>query len=227
MKALVRLVIVLIVLAALVVGGLGFAGVVQVPVVSSLAGMDRPRGLEGRDADAVAYQEFLDAHGFRLLSPAANYTLSSAHTFGGSVSINEVIGEAEINAMGELQNDTEAFKDVAIRFRDGYAEASAMVDLSGFGYPLAGPVYGTWAITVNGPRSVTVDLRSVEFGRIPVPADLAKMAEDAINSYLAGRLATITGLSIQTFALEEAGVYFAGTLPETYEAGTPAAGQLP
>jgi hypothetical protein len=72
-----------------------------------------------------------------------------------------------------------------------------------------------------------VDLRSVEFGRIPVPADLAKTAEDAINSYLAGRLATITGLSIQTFALEEAGVHFVGTLPETYEADPPGAGQLP
>ncbi len=227
MKALVRLVVVLVLLAAIVVGGLGFAGVLQVPVVSSLAGMDKPRDLAGLDADAVAYQEFLDAHGFRLLSPAANYTLSSAHTFGGSVPVDEVIGEAEINAMGELRNDTAAFKDVSVRFHDGYAEVAAMVDLSGFGYPFAGPVYGTWAITVNGPRSVTVDLQSVEFGRIPVPADVAKMAEDALNSYLAGRLATIDGLSIQTFALEEGGVYFVGTLPETYEAGAPAAGQLP
>lgn len=227
MKALARIVIVLVVLAAVVVGGLGFAGVIQVPVVSSLAGMDKPRDLDGQDADAVAFQEFLDAHGFRLLSPAANYTLSSVHTFGGSVPIDEVIGEAEINGMGELQIDTQAFRDVSIRFHDGYAEAAAMVELSGFGYPVSGPVYGTWAITVTGPQSVRVDLQSVEFGRIPVPGDLVKTAEDAINSYLAGRLATIDGLSIQTFALEEAGVHFVGSLPETYEAGTAVAGQMP
>ncbi|MHB8890776.1 MAG: hypothetical protein ACYC65_01890 [Candidatus Limnocylindrales bacterium] len=62
MKALVRLVLVLVVLAAVAVAGLGFAGVLQVPVVSSIAGMDKPRDLDGLDADPVAYQEFLDAH---------------------------------------------------------------------------------------------------------------------------------------------------------------------
>jgi len=227
LKALVRVVLVLVVLTAVAVAGLGFAGVLQVPVVSSIAGMDKPRDLDGRDADPVAYQEFLDAHGFQFVSPATNYTLSSIHTFSGSVPLDEVIGEVEVNAMGELQNDTSAFRDVSIRFHDGYAEAAAMVDLAGFGYPIAGPVYGTWSITVNGPRSVSVDLQTVEFGRIPVPADLAKTAEDALNSYLAARLATIDGLSIQTFALEEAGVRFAGSLPETYEAGAPAAGRLP
>jgi hypothetical protein len=227
LKTLIRLVIVLAVLALVVVGGLGFAGVIQVPVVSSLAGMDKPRDLGGETVSEAAYQAFLEAHGFKLPSPAANYTLNSAHTFSGSVPLDEVIGEAEINSMGEVRNGSPAFRDISMQFHDGYAETSAMVDLSGFGYPVSGPVYLKWAITVNGPKSVTVDLQTVEYGRVPIPADLAKTAEDALNSYLAGRLLTIDGLSVETFTLEEAGIQFKGTLPETYEAGVPTAGQLP
>ena len=227
MKALVRVAVVLVVLAAVVVGGLGVAGVVQVPVVSSVAGMDRPRDLGGLPADRAAYQAFVTAHGFRLPSPAGNYTLGSAHTFSGSVPLDEVVGEAEINAMGELANPSPAFRQVTMRFHDGYAEASAMVDLASFGYPFAGPVYGRWTVVVTGPKSVSVDVSSLEFGRVPVPAEVAKTARDALNTYLTGRLATIDGLRIGTFALEEGGVHFAGSLPETYEAGTPAAGRLP
>jgi hypothetical protein len=227
LKALIRVVIILGVLAVAVVCGLGFVGVLPVPVVSSMAGMDKARDLGGPGADPVALKEFVDAHGFQLLSPAANYTLSSAHTFGGSIPMDEVIGEGEINALGELQNDTAAFKQVSMRFHDGSGEVAAMVDLAGFGYPFAGPVYATWAITVNGPKSITVDLQSVEFGRIPIPADLATVAENAINSYFAGRLATIDGLSVEKFDLVEGGVSFVGTVPETYEAGVPALGQLP
>jgi hypothetical protein len=226
-KALIRLVLVLVVLAVLAVGGLAFAGIVQVPVVSSLVGMDKPRDLGSTGVDPVVYKEFIDAHGFKLPSPAGNYTLNSLHTFSGSVPMDEVIGEAEINTLGEIRNPSPAFKNVTIRFHDGYAETAAMVDLSGFGYPASGPVYAKWSITVNGPKSVTVDLQAVELGRIPVPADIAAKASDALNTYLAGRLATIDGLSIETFAMEEAGVHFVGTLPETYEAGVPAAGQLP
>lgn len=227
MKALVRLVMVLVVLGAIVIAGAAFTGIVQVPVVSSLVGMDKPRDLGGADADPVAFEAALAEHGLTLASPAENYTLGSAHTFSGSVPVDAVLSEAIINAMGEIANDSPAFKDVSVRFHDGSAETSAMIDLGGFGYPISGPVYLAWSVEVSGPRSVAVSLDTVELGRIGVPADFLAQAEDAINGYLATRLAAIDGLTIEAFDLQDGAVHFAGALPERYEAGVPAVGQLP
>ena len=48
-----------------------------------------------------------------------------------------------------------------------------------------------------------------------------------MNAYLATRLAGIDGLKIDTLAFQEGGVRFAGTLPKTYGAAAPKAGDLP
>ena len=72
-----------------------------------------------------------------------------------------------------------------------------------------------------------VSIDSLQFGRLGVPSDILARAQDGVNAYLATRLAGIDGLKIDTRAFQEGGVRFAGTLPRTYGAAAPKAGDLP
>ena len=227
MRALVRLVVVLAVLAVLVGGAAAWMGVVQVPLLSSAFGMDRPADLGAAKPDIAAYEAFVKKHGLTHTSPDANYTLASKHTFAGSYALDEVIPEAVILATRTLRGNAPSLHDVTVRFHDGSAEAAAFVDLAPYGYPLAGPVRASFRVAVTGFRSVQVSIDSLEFGRIGVPKDILAKAQAGVNAYLATRLEGIDGLRIDEFAFEEGGVRFAGTLPRTYGSDAPKAGDLP
>ena len=227
MRALVRLIVVVAVLAVLVGGVAAWMGVVQVPVLSSAFGMDRPADLGAAKPDVAAYDAFVQKHKLVHTSPDANYTLASTHTFAGSYALNDVIPEAVILATRTLRGNAPSIHDVTVRFHDGSAEAAAFVDLAPYGYPLSGPVRAAFRVAVTGPRSVQVSIDSLQFGRIGVPGDILARAQDGVNAYLATRLAGIDGLKIDTLAFQEGGVRFAGTLPRTYGAAAPMAGDLP
>ena len=227
MRALVRFVVVIAVLAVLAGGAAAWMGVVQVPVLSSAFGMDRPADLGAATPDVAAYEAFVKKHGLVHTSPDADYTLASKHTFAGSYALDEVIPEAVILATRTLRGNAPSFHDVTVRFHEGSAEAAAFVDLAPYGYPLAGPVRAGFRVAVTGPRSVQVSIDSLQFGRIGVPTDILARAQDGVNAYLATRLAGIDGRRIDELAFEEGGVRFAGTLPTTYGSDAPQPGALP
>jgi hypothetical protein len=226
-KIVVRLAVLLAVLALLAAVGVAFAGVAQVPVLSGVFGMDGARDLGEAEPDQAGYDAIVAKYGIEMPSPAGNYTFSSPHTFSGSVEVDETFTEGQVMAIREMGNPAPGLSDVHVRFRAGSAEVSAMVDLAPWGYPFSGPVYGTWSVDVEGPRSVSVSLANLEFGRIPVPADIAAQADTALNGYLASRLPGIDGLSIESIELREGAIHYTGSLPRRYEASPPVAGELP
>ncbi len=227
MRWLLRLVVVLLVVVLAAAGIAAWLGVVQVPVVSDVVGMSNARDLGAAEPDDAAYATWTRELGVTLPSPVENYTFTSPHTFSGSVAVDDTIPEATILAIREFQTDTPGLRDVSVRFHDGSAEASAFIDLTPYGYPLAGPVYASFGVAVDGPQQVSVAIDALEFGRLGVPADILARAESAINDYLSSRLPEITGLAIETLAFEEGALRFKGTVPTTYEAGPPAPGTLP
>ncbi len=227
MRWLVRLVVVLLVLVLAAAGVAAWLGVAQVPVLSSAFGMSAARDLGGATPDDAAYAAWTKKLGVTLPSPTGNYTFSSPHTFSGSVPVDATIPEATILAIREFRTDTPGLSDVSVRFHDGSAEASAFIDLAPYGYPLSGPVYASFGVTVGGPQKVTVAIDALELGRLGVPADIRARAETAINSYLAERLPQVAGLAIEALQFKDGAVRFKGTIPTTYEAGTPAPGTMP
>jgi hypothetical protein len=226
-RALIRLVVLLVVVVAIVASAAAWLGVVQVPVVSSLVGMDKAPSLGAQTADPGAYAAIVKANGITFSSPEANYTFASKHTFSGSFAYKGTMPEGTILAIHEFGAVAPGIRDVTIHFHDGSADAAAFMDLAPYGYPVAGPVKTTFRVTVTSPRSVKVTIDALTFGRVGVPADIAAKAQDAVNTYLATRLATIDGLKIDGLAFVNGGVSFAGTLPQTYGAATPKAGDLP
>ncbi len=227
MRTLLRLVVLLVIVVGIIATTAAWFGVVQVPIISGLVGMDRPADLGAAKPDVAAYEAFVAKHGLVHTSPDANYTLASKHSFSGSYALDEVIPEAVILATRTLRGNAPSLHDVTVRFHEGSADAAAFVDLAPFGYPLAGPVRTGFRVAVTGPRSVQVSIDSLQFGRIGVPSDILAKAQAGVNAYLATRLAGIDGLRIDEFAFVEGGVRFKGTLPKTFGADTPKPGDLP
>ncbi len=214
-------------LVVLAGGGLAYAGIVQVPVLSAAFGMDTAPDVQADAPDAAAYTAFEQEHGLVHTSPDANYTLSSKHHFAGEYALDALIPEAVILATRTLSHDSATIRDVAVNFHDGHATAGAFVDASAWGYPAAGPVLLDFTLEATGPTSVRVGIERLELGRTPVPADIAAKAEEAVNAYLASRLPTVEGLRIDALELREDGVYFRGTLPSQFGSDAPVPGQLP
>lgn len=227
MRGLLRLIVVVVVLAGLLAAGAAYAGVVQVPVLSAAFGMDKPLDLGAMKPDPSGYAAFQAKHGLKHTSPDKNYTLSSQHQFSGSYSLDEFIPESIILATRTISGYSATIHDVTVKFHNGSASAAAFFDAGPFGYPVSGPVKVDFKIAVTGPTSVKVTLDAVEFGRVGVPADLVTKAQDAVNGYLATRLAGIAGLHIDKLELQEGGLYFKGTLPNTFGSDLPKPGQLP
>jgi hypothetical protein len=224
-----KLAALLIALAIIAIGGLSavaYVGVAQVPVLSAVFGMDKARDL-GVKPDNAAWQKLLTDNGFQMPSTKANYTLSSKHSFSGSVTYSGTVSQETLNALPEWSANVGPVRDVSFRFHAGSVEVSAFADLSSYGVPAAGPVYGSFKVTKTGAHSVKIEPISVDFGHLPIPADMTSRVSGDLNSWVNGRLAAIPELSIETLTFNEGSVTFAGTLPKTYSADAPKAGQLP
>jgi hypothetical protein len=81
------------------------------------------------------------------------------------------------------------------------------------------------------PAQLTADyvaaiISSLQFGNIGVPGNYVDQAESEIGAYVNATIVE-AGISIDSLALREGGIYFKGTWPKTITAGPPADGQVP
>jgi hypothetical protein len=94
------------------------------------------------------------------------------------------------------------------------------------GYPIAGPVYGQFSIKRTGPKSVSVNIMSLQLGNIGVPSNFIGEAETKLDTYLNAKILE-AGISIESLELREGGIAWKGTWPKTITADAPANGQVP
>jgi hypothetical protein len=224
MRKLIAVVVVVLAILAIPVGAAGWSGVVQVPIVSGVFGMDHARDL-GMQQDRAEFEAFCAEFGIERPSAPANYTLSSPHHWAGSVAIDGVLTEAALGSLREFNSANPYLDGVNFRIHDGYVEMAAFV--KGIpGYPFSGPVYGQFSIERTGPKSVGVNISQLEFGHIGVPGNYMTEAEDKLGSYLNKTIAT-AGITIDAVELTEGQIHFKGTWPKTITADPPATGSVP
>lgn len=224
MRKLIGIVVVLLVVLAVPVGAVAWSGVVQVPVVSSVLGMDHARDL-GMQQDRPAFEAFCEQFGIERPSAPENYTLGSRHDWSGSVPVDGVISEAALGSLREFNSPNPYLSGINFRIHDGYVEMAAFVK-SVPGYPISGPVYGQFSIARTGPHSVSLDITQLQFGNIGVPGDMVKQAKDGLNTYVNATIVK-AGITIDALELREGGIYFKGTWPKTITADPPFAGDVP
>jgi hypothetical protein len=217
--------ILLVVLAVLIaaVVGIAFLGVAQVPLLSSVFGTDHARDL-GMVRDQGAYDTLVAKYGIEMPSPAGQYTLSSRHTRSGSFAFDDVVSEATLAAIREFQAPDSRVKDLQFRIHPGEVELSAFVQVPG--YPLAGPVYGRFAVGRTGDQSVSVSISQLDYGRLGVPGNIASDVQARLEDYVNQRLVE-AGVHIERLELGDGSVSFAGDLPQTIEAAPPEPNAVP
>ena len=224
MRKLVVVVVALAVVLGASTGVAAWSGVVQVPVVSGIFGMNHARDL-GMQQDRQAFEDFCTQFGIERPSAPANYTLSSTHHWSGRVQVDGVITEAALGSLREFNSTNQYLSGINFRIHAGYVEMAAFV--KGIpGYPISGPVYGQFSIERNGPKSVSVKISSLQFGNIGVPSNYIDQAESEIGTYMNANIVE-AGISIDSLALREGGIYFKGTWPKTITADAPVNGQVP
>lgn len=224
MRKLIVVVVVLGLLFSSAVGAAAWSGVVQVPIVSGVMGMDHARDL-GLEKDRPAFDAFCTKFAIERPSAPANYTLSSPHHWAGGVPVDGVITEAALGSLHEFNSENPYLSGINFRIHSGYVEMAAFV--KGIpGYPFSGPVYGQFSIQRNGPKSVTVNISQLQFGHIGVPQNYIDQAQTQIGVYLNANIAE-AGISIDSLELREGGIYFKGTWPKTVTADGPVPNGLP
>jgi hypothetical protein len=217
---------VLVALLGLIVAAIvavSWLGLVQVPVMSAAFGMDRARDL-GMPSDRAAFEAFCDQYGITRPSPAENYTLSSKHHWEGSVNVDGTIGEAALGSLREFTTANSHFSQIQFRIHDGYAELAAFVNVPG--YPISGPVYGQFSIARTSPKSVSIDIKQLDYGRVGVPGNVADQAKTALEGYLNATIVQ-AGITIDAVELREGAIYYKGTWPKTITADPPNPADVP
>ena len=204
----------MVMIAALITS---YLGVVQVPGLSAAFGMDRPRDLH-MVKDSAALEALCSKWGIDKPSPTQNYTLSSPHHYSGSVQIDDTISEGAIAARPEFSAPNDNFRQVQFRIHEGSIEMSALVNVPG--YPVSGPVYTQFSVSVTSPRTVALDFSELDFGRIGVPGNVVETVKTRVDEYVNQRLFEM-GVTIDTLELHEGAIRFKGTWPKTITADPP------
>jgi hypothetical protein len=218
-----RLLVVFLGILVAAVVAVSWLGLAQVPIMSAAFGMDRARDL-GMPSDRAAFQTFCDQYGIERPSPAENYTLSSKHHWSGSVAVDGEISEAALGSLRELTTPNSHFSQIQFRIHDGFVELAAFVNVPG--YPVSGPVYGQFSISRTSPKSVSVDISKLDFGRVGVPGDIVNQATTALDTYV-NKTIFEAGITIDSLELREGAIYFKGTWPKTITADPPNETDMP
>ena len=206
-----RLLAFVVFLALVVPISVAYTGLAQVPVLSAAFGMDHARDL-GMVADPAALDAFYAKWGIERPSPAANYVFTAAHQGAGSVAIDDTISEGALAALPEYNNPNKYFDGLQFRIHAGYVELSAFVHLPG--YPVTGPVYGQASLVRTSSTSVTLNFSDLEFGRVGVPSTMVNQVVEHLNTVINREIAD-NGITIDTLVLQEGGIRFVGTWPQT------------
>jgi uncharacterized membrane protein YuzA (DUF378 family) len=209
----------------LVIGAVAtsYLGIVQVPVLSSVFGMDHPRDLH-MVGDSAALDAFCSKWGIERPSPTANYTLTSKHHYSGSVQVDGTISEAALAALPEYSAPNAQVSQIQFRIHEGSMEMSAFVHVPG--YPASGPVYAQFSISATSSRTVALDFSELDFGRIGVPSNVVNAVKSTLDEYLNGKILA-AGVKIDTLELHEGAIRFKGTWPKTITVGPPNPAAVP
>lgn len=212
-----RIALVLIGLVAVAVVAVAWLGLAQIPVLSSTFGMDRARDL-AMPSDRQAFEQFCAKYDITRPSDPANYTLSSQHHWSGSVAVDDTLSEAALGSLREFTTANSHLRDIQFRIHAGFAEVAAFVTVPG--YPLSGPIYGKFSVTRTGPRTVSIDISQLDFGRVGVPGDVQNQVKTTLATYL-NKTILEAGITIDTLSLQEGGIRFKGTWPKVITADAP------
>jgi len=191
-------------------------GLVQIPVLSSLLGTDKPRDL-GVRADPELFTALLAKENVAISGDPSDYDLSANIRYGTAKPMDATLSSEELTSMMQATNNAKGpLKNMQVRLLDNNEmEMSANADLEKLGYPIKGPIYLKGTFTKGSASSVSILVKEGSFGLMPVPADVLSQAQDGIEQAVNSQLADMPGLRIDTLSVDDGKLHFTGSFPST------------
>ncbi len=178
------IIILVIVFVLLPLAVLGWSGVYQIPIISSIFGTTKPIDLGVHPTEADLAKAEADNPMIVSVEPGSfKWTRNKA--FSGSVAIDDEHTSAEVTAfIQKYHGNSGNVWDIQVKFRDGGME------ISGFVVPyIKAPAYVDVDVTRTSNQTILLNLKKAKVGRLTVPAtyydDIEQAAQDIINREIA------------------------------------------
>lgn len=236
MKSFIKgVVVTIIVLAVIIVLGLGYLGFI--PVVSSVFGSNKPRDL-GVTYTAADLSSARAKAGRQVTELAANLPPGQSLTFSGQKAVDVSLTQAEFNAFINDKWEYYPVTDVQVKIgQDGVAEVSGILRVDRFHglaetlqvpqavrdrvkdylkyVPANLPFYLKGTAAIDNGQITTFNFPEVQISKVSIPQSaLTENKQNAIDATY-WFMSRIPGFSAKTFNLNGGKVNFNGNMPAT------------
>lgn len=209
MKVFLTFIIIILILAA---GVASATGLVQIPVLNSLLGTDKPKDL-GVVADKEIFIDSLLKYSVTLEGDMSKYCLTCDLNYGNYQAMDISLNSNELSSYLTSVNSAGPLSRIQIKLGDnGQAEMSAWVNLKQYGYNYSGPVYAAGTIEKNG-NGVKINLDNAKLGLLPVPAKYLEKGTEGLQNMVDRQLRQMSNLRVDQFSINNGQLNFQGMFP--------------
>lgn len=203
--------VLLLIFVVLPLVALGWTGIWNVPVLSSLFGTNKPIDLGVHPTDADLQQALAD-NPMTFVDAPGSWSGMSVKRYSGTIPINDENTSAEVTAFIRHLHGGPYTRDIQVKYNEGGMEVSAFV------VPyLKAPVYADVGITRTSASTVSLSVRKAKVGRLAVPKSYYDEIEREATAWVNERLAEVPGLSLDVVEYHDGFAKLQGTLPQTIE----------
>ncbi len=196
------------VIIVLLVVGIAATGLYDVPVVSSVFGMNKPKDL-GVRTSPEALESIKEKIPMKITGDTMEYGSAGSKAFTGSIPVDTQTTSEEITSWLErFEGSDPIFTDTQVKKFEGGLEISTMLQK----YTKA-PVYVKVLVTRTGPKSVALTLQKAKIGAFTVPEKYRQQAEDWFEKKIGEAMRAIDGFSMETYEIHDGVSVFKGTFP--------------
>ena len=211
--------IIIAVILLLVGGALTLAaasGIIKIPVLTALLGVDKPRNLIG-EVDPNLYKDTLVRGEVTLTDEVDKYCLICDITYEDFSPMDITISSAELSSLLQATNkNLGPLQEIQVKLNDNnQVEMSAYLDLKDYGYDFSGPVYAAGGIVKSGSSGVAVEVKKVEVGILSIPEKYIKQGEEGLNILINSQLEKMPDLKIDSLEISDDALHFKGDYPKT------------
>ena len=213
-RKLIGIVLVIMIVAVVIAA----TGIFYVPGLSDVLGTSKPRDL-GVKGDPAKFNALLARENVKLADPADRYSLTSDIRYGNAVPMDITVSSEDLTSLMQATNTKGPLTSMQVRLLDNNRmEMSTYADLTGYGYPVRGPVYLMGTFTKGSSSSVKINLEDGSLGIIPIPESIRTQAADGLDQAVNKQLSSMPGMRIDELAISNGQLHYRGAFPKTAHA---------
>lgn len=202
-------IIVLVIIVAVLAIGVAATGLVNIPGLSGILGMNKPKDL-GIKASQEALTSLENKMSVKVEGGAGELCLACNQEYSGIVSITANRTSEEITSFLKLwpRQEDDILKNTQVRFIEGGMEISTKLNKY-----IQAPVYVKVMVERTSNKTVRLNVTQGKVGVFNVPDKYLRQANDFFTDMVNNRLSDVTGFSMDRLEYHDGYSTFSGTYP--------------